>query len=168
MGSFYTFWYPKQWLSWSSWPKHAGYGPLAGYVRFVERAGHRLARTIFHCMAVHQANLERRQQVLGRIVDIGTDLFAMAASCSRAIALEKGQKDQTASELADLFCRLARRRVKNAFKEIWSNEDARTYRVARNYLEGKIDWLTTGIVKEADSPPRANQEVSQPRLAQVR
>ncbi|MBI2981190.1 MAG: acyl-CoA dehydrogenase family protein [Deltaproteobacteria bacterium] len=168
MGSFYTLWYPKQWLTWSSWPKHAGYGPLSGPMRFVERASHRLARTIFHCMTVHQANLERRQQVLGRVVDIGTDLFAMAASCSRAIALEKGQEDQTAGQLADLFCRLARRRVKNAFKEIWSNEDAKTYRVARSFLEGKIDWLTTGIMKETTPSPQTNQGVQKPRLAQAR
>ncbi|MBI2082634.1 MAG: acyl-CoA dehydrogenase family protein [Deltaproteobacteria bacterium] len=168
MGTFYSRWYPQQWLHWSLWPKHASFGPLARHARFVDHASHRLARTIFHCMSVHQARLERRQQVLGRIVDIGTDLFAMAASCSRAITLSKqNNADRTPLQLADLFCRIAKRRIKRAFKEIWSNEDAKTYSVARGLLEGQMGWLTTGIIKETSSTGPVT-EVSKPRLAQVR
>ena len=46
----------------------------------------RLSRQIFHGMLVHQAKLEQKQAFLFRLVDIGNELFAMAASASRAQA----------------------------------------------------------------------------------
>jgi len=48
--------------------------------------------------------------VLFRAVDIGAELYAMAATISRAKMLE-GQGNAEAMELADLFCREARERV---------------------------------------------------------
>jgi len=51
---------------------------------------------------------------LARIVDIGTDLFAMAATLSYATSLAKnGQKN--AIQLADHFCREARVRIEENF-----------------------------------------------------
>jgi hypothetical protein len=89
--------------------------------------------------------LEKRQSVLFRLVDVGADLFAMAATCSRAEMLrKKGQPE--AVELADLFCRYARRRVRATFGSVFDNEDIRTYSLARQVLEGKHTWLERGMV----------------------
>jgi hypothetical protein len=54
-----------------------------------------------------------------------------------------------AAELADLFCRQARRRVDDKFRDIWSNEDLPTYAAARKVLDGEYAWLEKGIVRDA-------------------
>jgi len=143
----YAVWYPMQWLSWTSWPKYAAFSRLATHMRFIERASHRLARGLFHGAMRHQARLAYRQQLLGRLVDIGGELFAMAAACSRAQAMTRLQpSEQSPVELADLFCRLARRRVREAFARLHDNEDRASSRVAQDVLAGRMEWLEEGIV----------------------
>src|SRR5205814_4987658 len=88
-GAFYATWYPSRYLGWSRKPGYSQFGKLAGHMAFIERSSRHLSRSIFHAMMRFQAKLERKQMVLFRIVDIGTDLFAMAASLSHATSLEK-------------------------------------------------------------------------------
>ena len=54
---------------------------LARHLRFVERSSRKLARNTFYGMARWQGGLERSQAFLGRIVDIGAELWAMSAAC---------------------------------------------------------------------------------------
>ena len=145
---YYVIWYPQQWLSWSGWPRHAAFGPrLSGHMRFIERTSHRLARALFHGAAAHQTRLAYRQQLLGRLVDIGADLFAMASVCSKAQAMVRLQpSEQSPVELADLFCRLARRRVAQRLRLARDNDDQGTYQVAQDVLSGQVEWLEDGIV----------------------
>ena len=56
-------------------------------MRFVNRSCRRLARTLFHCMVRFGPKLEKRQVVLGRLVEIGAELLAITAACSRAVAM---------------------------------------------------------------------------------
>ncbi len=143
----YALWYPKQWLSWTIWPRHANLGRLGTHMRFIERTSHRLARTLFHSAMRHQTRLAYRQQLLGRLVDIGSDLFAMAATCSKAHAMVRLQpSEQSPVELADLFCRLARQRIANAWKQLDSNEDRKSYQLAQHVLADQILWLEEGIL----------------------
>ena len=109
---FYGLWYPKLWIPFKGWFGYGEFGPLAGHVRFVERSSRKLARTLFHCMIRFGPKLEKRQAVLGRLVEIGAELLAISASASRAHAMvRKNPADRTPLELADLFGRQARRRV---------------------------------------------------------
>ena len=55
--------------------------PLASELRFVERSCRKLARSTFYGMSRWQAGLEKKQGFLGRLVDIGAELFAMTAAC---------------------------------------------------------------------------------------
>jgi alkylation response protein AidB-like acyl-CoA dehydrogenase len=146
---FYGWWYPSRWIGWSFWPKYAGFGPLAKHIRYVERASRRLARSVFHAMVRFGPKLERRQGVLFRIVDVGAELFAMAATCARAQMLlkENAGTGKHAVELADLFCAQARQRVKAKFGGLWRNEDVQTYKAAQDVLKGEHLWLEQGMVE---------------------
>ncbi|MFM9598173.1 acyl-CoA dehydrogenase, partial [Streptomyces scabiei] len=75
---FYAKWYPGLLLPGGGAPSDftPTFKPALAYV---SKTCRRLARTLFHAMAKHGPKLERQQLTLGRIVDIGTDLFAIAA-----------------------------------------------------------------------------------------
>jgi alkylation response protein AidB-like acyl-CoA dehydrogenase len=145
---FYGWWYPSRWIGWSFWPKYAEFEALAPHVRFVERAARRLARGVFHAMLRFGPRLELRQSVLFRLVDVGAELFAMAAVCSRARRLlhDEPAAGAHAMRLADVFCRQARGRVQAKFKGLWRNEDVPTYQVAQEVLRGEHAWLERGMV----------------------
>src|SRR5690348_2595938 len=148
-GAFYSWWYPSRWLGWSFWPKYARFGPLARHLRYVDRGARRLARGVFHAMLRFGPKLEYRQAVLFRLVDVGAELFAMAAACSRAqwLARSDPAAGRRAVEVADLFCRQARARVHVKFAELWRNADTKAYRVAQETLAGDHRWLERGMVE---------------------
>jgi alkylation response protein AidB-like acyl-CoA dehydrogenase len=150
--AFYGWWYPSRWVGWGVWPRYSEFGPLATHVRFVERNARKLARGVFHSMMRFGPKLEQRQSVLFRLVDVGAELFAIAATCSRAHLLYEKDKNagKRAVRLADLFCRQARRRVRSKFNGLRRNEDVATYRVAQEILEGEHRWLERGIVETSD------------------
>jgi alkylation response protein AidB-like acyl-CoA dehydrogenase len=146
-GMFYSGWYPSRWLGWGRWPQYASFGPLAGHMRWVERTSRRLARQLFHLMVVNGPALERKQGLLFRAVDVGAELFAMCATIVRAQRdVKRGLAGKTPYELADTFCRAARRRVDALFDGIGSNDDAHDYQAARGLLDGRYTWLEQGVV----------------------
>jgi hypothetical protein len=146
-GVHYAWWYPSRFLGWGFWPRYASFGTLAGHLRFVERASRRLARSTFHAMVRFGPGLEKHQAVLGRIVDIGADLFVMTASIVRARMLtDRGSDETGATALTDLYCRHARRRIAARFDALFINDDDATYSIARRFLAGEFEWLERGIV----------------------
>src|SRR5213593_1043179 len=151
-GLFYARWYPSRWLGWTFWPRYSGFGPLAKHLRYVERVARRLARGVFHAMMRFGPKLEYRQAVLFRLVDVGAELFAMAATCARAEWLRKSDPaaGRRAVDLADLFCRQARGRVDAKFRELSHNADTRTYRLAQEVLQSEHRWLERGMVELSD------------------
>ena len=126
----------------------ASSAPLATHLRFVDRASRRLARTLFHGMVRFGPKLEKRQAVLCRLVDIGAELFAITAACSRAPCDGASRTRPTAGpvELADLFCRQARRRVEERFAAVFDNDDVADLRGGaagapeRAHLAGDRGW----------------------------
>ena len=144
---YYAGWYPTRWLGWGRWPRYGEFGTLATHMRYVDRTARRLARNLFYAMVRFGPKLEKRQAVLGRLVDIGSELFVMTASCvSAARHMKRDPADTTPVELADHACRLARLRIRRHFRELFSNEDARTYDLAQRTLEGRYAWLENGVV----------------------
>jgi hypothetical protein len=103
-------------------------------------------------MSRWQARLEYKQAFLGRIVDIGAELFAMAATCSRAamLAKEDPAQGQTAFELADVFCRQARIRVDGLFDALWSNTDDSDRKLAARLVDGDFAWLEAGVLDQTE------------------
>jgi hypothetical protein len=168
-GKFYSRWLPQ--LAVGEGQKPGGFsdfGPLAGHVRYAERASRKLARSTFYAMSRWQAKLEKKQAVLGRIVDIGAELYAISAAAVYAQTQreEHPERGDEAVELADLFIRQARRRVDALFGELFSNDDDANYKLAQQVLEGRHTWLEEGIADPSgDGPMIAEQppEVSQTR-----
>ncbi len=145
-GAFYATWYPTKYMGWSRFPKHGDFGRLGTHVGYIERQSRHVARSIFHAMMRFQAKLERKQMVLFRIVDIGTDLFAMSATISYATMLAK-QGNQNALELADLFCREARTRIDQNFRVLFDNHDELAYKVVQKMMKGEYEWLEGPLVQ---------------------
>lgn len=143
-GWFYLRWYPPLWVAFPAlgWGR---YGTLRSHMVFVERRSRKLARTLFHAMIRFGAKLEHRQSVLFRLVDVGAELLAMSAAISRARALA-AEGNTEAIELADIFCRHARRRVDDLFRDAFGPDDVATYKSAQRVLAGDHAWLEQGIV----------------------
>src|SRR3954470_23475282 len=130
---FYASWLPKLAVGEGQKPNAFDeFGELAEHLRFVERRSRKLARSTFAAMARWQAGLERRQAFLGRIVDIGAELFAIAAACTYAQTVREEQPDRadSAVALADVFSRQARRRAEALFSSLWSNDDDENHALA--------------------------------------
>ena len=150
-GGFYARWLPTLVTGEGQRPRAYGeFGPLAAHLRYVERASRKLARVTFYGMARWQGRLEHKQGFLGRIVDIGAELFAMSAACARAqldvTAASGTERGSVAVELAGLFCAQAKLRAEELFGQLWSNTDAADSALARRVLAGRYSWLEDGII----------------------
>jgi hypothetical protein len=129
------------------------FGRLATHLRFVERSARKLARNTFYGMARWQAALEQKQGFLGRIVDIGAELFVMSAACVRAEAqhVEDPGEGRRAYELAEAFCQQATLRVEAHFHALWANTDATDAALTRDVLKGHYTWLEEGVLDQTEN-----------------
>ena len=80
-------------------------------------------------------------------MEIGTELFAMAATCAYAQSLPsapsgKGDPEQ----LADLFCRQTRRRIEGHFRAARRSHRGSASSLAGQVLDGAFEWLEQGII----------------------
>jgi alkylation response protein AidB-like acyl-CoA dehydrogenase len=157
-GRFYARWLPQLAIGEGQRPgSYREFAELAEHLRYVERHARKLARSIFYGMTRWQAGLERRQAFLGRTVDIGAELFAISAACvyAQTLGREHPERAEQAVELADLFCRQARRRTDRLFTDLWANDDDANYRGAQMLLEGRYRWLEEGILDPSGDGPMA-------------
>ncbi|MFG2218242.1 MULTISPECIES: acyl-CoA dehydrogenase family protein [unclassified Streptomyces] len=131
-----------------------GHPDLAAHLRYVERASRRLARSTFYAMSRWQGRMETKQGFLGRIVDIGAELFAMSAACVRAELLRStDDHGREAYRLADVFCHQSRVRVEELFTRLWSNTDDLDRRLVDGVLSGAYTWLEEGVIDPSGEGP---------------
>ncbi len=150
---FYARWLPQLVTGPGAMPtSFAEFGPLARHLRYVERSSRRLARQTFYGMSRWQAAMEHHQRFLGRVVDIGAELFAMTAACVRAemIRVEEPARGQSAQRLADAFCAQSRLRVDALFDALWTNTDDVDRRLAQDVLAGDLTWLEEGVLDPSE------------------
>src|SRR3954471_19836840 len=153
-GAFYAKWLPQLVVGEGQRPgSFDEFGDLATHLRFVERSSRKLARSTFYAMGRWQAKLEKRQAFLGRIVDVGAELFAIASAIVYAdtIRREQPQRAAEATELAGLFCKQARRRVESLFGALFANDDVEAYGLAQGVLGGRYTWLEEGVLDPGDA-----------------
>ncbi|MEV6577667.1 acyl-CoA dehydrogenase family protein [Streptomyces sp. NPDC051582] len=157
---FYARWLPKL----ATGPGHVpgtyrafhpgGHPDLSVHLRYVERSARKLARSTFYAMSRWQGRMETKQGFLGRIVDIGAELFAMSAACVRAEHLRaSGEHGREAYQLADAFCRQSRIRVEELFGRLWSNTDDLDHKVVAGVLSGTYTWLEEGVLDPSGDGP---------------
>ncbi|MGW7313079.1 acyl-CoA dehydrogenase family protein [Streptomyces sp. NPDC054865] len=131
-----------------------GHPDLATHLRYVERGSRKLARSTFYAMSRWQGRMETKQNFLGRIVDIGAELFAMSAACVRAEHLRAaGEHGREAYQLADAFCRQSRIRVEELFGRLWSNTDDLDRKVVEGVMGGAYTWLEEGVLDPSGDGP---------------
>jgi alkylation response protein AidB-like acyl-CoA dehydrogenase len=150
---FYAKWLPHLAAGKGTVPgAYSEFGTLARHLRFAERSSRKLARQTFYGMSRWQAKLEHKQGFLGRIVDIGAELFAIAATCSRAEMLRSDdpERGETAFALADAFCEQARLRVDHLFDRLWANTDDTDRRISTRVLDGDFTWLEDGVLDSSE------------------
>ncbi|WP_346618365.1 acyl-CoA dehydrogenase family protein [Blastococcus montanus] len=155
-GAFYARWFPTLTTGAGQRPgSFAEFGELATHVRYVERHARKLARSTFYAMGRYQARLEQKGHLLGRLVDIGAELYAMSCACVYAdtVARERPDRRQEVVELAGLFCDQARRRADRLFAELWANDDHAQYGVAQQVLSGRYAWFEQDVLDPAGDGP---------------
>jgi alkylation response protein AidB-like acyl-CoA dehydrogenase len=170
-GGFYARWLPTLVVGQGQRPQaYREFGTLAPHLRYVERASRKLARATFYGMARWRGGLERKQGFLGRIVDIGAELFAMSAACVGAqleVTNTAGtERGAAACELAALFCTQAQLRAEDLFGQLGSNTDAADSALARHVLTGRYRWLEDGIIDPSIPGPWIAQSEPGPSKAQ--
>ncbi|MFJ8824396.1 acyl-CoA dehydrogenase family protein [Streptomyces sp. NPDC102467] len=159
-GGFYAKWLPKLVTGPGQLPRSyaefhpAGHPDLSGHLRYVERSARKLARSTFYAMSRWQGRMETKQGFLGRIVDIGAELFAISAACVRAELLRTTEEyGREAYQLADVFCRQARIRADELFDRLWTNTDDLDHKVVKGVLGGTYAWLEQGVIDPSGEGP---------------
>ena len=122
-GIHYSWWYPKQWIPCLSPNKHT---------RYIRNTSKKLARTLIHSMARYGPGLDKQQLLLGRLTEIGTELFVMTCALLKA----EQSADDGESALADAVFRNGKIRIKEKFAAIRNNNDQRNYKLGRKVLDG--------------------------------
>jgi alkylation response protein AidB-like acyl-CoA dehydrogenase len=155
-GGFYAGWLPKLATGKGTNPtSYSEFGDLAEHLRFAERNCRKLARSTFYGMSRWQGRLEKKQSFLGRIVDIGAELYAIACACVYAQTLVGEDPANAAQyvELADLFCQQARRRTDRLLHDLWFNDDAENYDAAMKVLAGRYTAFERDLADPAGEGP---------------
>ncbi len=147
MAVYYSVWYPKTLL-----PSLGSFGDLhpilTGHMTYVQSTSKHLARAVFHQMMKYQKKLESKQAILNRIVDIGTELFAMATACSYAESLYRDKQGKENSiDLANVFCQASRKRIEALFKDAQCNHDSSSLAMAKKILGKSYEWMENEIIK---------------------
>jgi len=145
-GLHYARWYPGSFApTLGSFELHERLQPQLTWIAQVSK---RLSRNLLHAMLRHGQALADRQGLLGRCVEIGSDLFAMATTCARADALQAtgGSQAGTALALAEVFCGFARQRIDERFRALADNQDHQAWTLAQQVLAGEHLWLEEGAL----------------------
>jgi hypothetical protein len=98
------------------------------------------------------------------------ELFVIAATVSHARQLRDDGSPEAprAAELADVFCRDSRRRVRRLFQDLWRNDDAGKTRLAASVMQGEHTWLEEGRLDFGYGPDAfKTRSVTQPRAPEA-
>lgn len=137
-GLYYAFWYPARFLPRAGGIPATMHPMLQKHLQMISRYSRKLSRRLFMSMVANGPKLERRQLLLGRYVDIATELFAMSSACAYAQAeIDNKSVDilgNNAMQTTDYLCHRGQRRIITWFNEAKRAPDAKGYKLARKLL----------------------------------
>lgn len=136
----YAKWYPSKWLP-------IGAGDIADQLHpmlrddldCIARQSRRLARTLFHEMALNGPSLEKRQVLLGHLVDIGAELFVWSCTLGYAelkitdSTMPQAEMDKL-TRMVTYFGKLTRSRIASHYAAMKAGLDKDSYRVSKDLL----------------------------------
>lgn len=127
---FYAKWYPKQWLPFSHKIPKGTHRSLRPKLKYISKCSKKLARKLFHSMVRYGPALDKQQLLLGRLAEIGAELFVIAASTSRAQSINTKES----RDLADCVFNNSRLRISQKFASLKTNNDKKNYSLAKKVL----------------------------------
>ena len=133
---------------------YAEFGPLATApaVRRARIAASWPARS-FYGMSRWQGKLEHKQGFLGRIVDIGAELFAISAVCVRAEMLRRRPAAGRRVRAGRHVLPAGPLRVGALFDRLWDNTDDADAARAPGACDGRYTWLEEGVLDPSSDGP---------------
>lgn len=136
---FYSVWLPVKYIPRSIEGAEHLHPVLRKEMKHVERLSRKLARRLFFAMALNGPSLEKKQVLLGRFVDIGSELFVLASTLAYTQAkITHSVHDRLEMEhllrLASYFSDLTKDKVAGLFRAIRSNADSEGYAVAKGVM----------------------------------
>jgi alkylation response protein AidB-like acyl-CoA dehydrogenase len=134
---FYSKWYPRQWLPIPHKLPKDIHPSLKPKLRFVSRSSKKLARKLFHSMIRYGPGLDKQQLLLGRLAEIGAELFVISASVSRAQALN----NKEVLKLVDCVFENSKLRIEEKFRALKGNNDKKNYILAKEVLDSDYKFL---------------------------
>lgn len=140
--AYYSIWYPKQWVRSYLTPLYLSWGPFSKTMRFSDRMTHKISKKLFSSMLRYREGLEEKQMLVGRLMEMQTEILVMSAVCAYA----KHLNTKTSEELAQHFCLEARLKVKRLYKELKKNNDSSANKLAKKTLDGDFRFLEDGII----------------------
>jgi alkylation response protein AidB-like acyl-CoA dehydrogenase len=123
------------------WRSYREYGRLGRHLRDAARLSRFLALRLFTAMATNGPALERKQRLLGRIVDAGAEIMAMVACVRLAHRLRGTPAAGSAIALADQACEVASRRAWALLDWRAGGLDRKQRGLAAEILEGRHAWI---------------------------
>ena len=130
-GLHYGVWYPLRWIPSSKGIPSNMPSSQKKHLRMISKYSRKLSRALFTSMVTQGPKLEKQQLLLGRYVDIATELFAMSASVARVQAEDGGEEDVLT---VDYICKRGKERVTTLFKECGSSADTSGYKLTKHLI----------------------------------
>ena len=140
-GLHYAAWYPGLYLPHPFAIPSEIRSDSQAALAYVERTSRHLARSLFHAMARHGPALEKRQLLLGRLVDVAAELYALTAAHLQAEVILRNEAENagaTRAEIPTILAYLEKRtkcRVNRLFRELRDNPDGKGRDLSRKILK---------------------------------
>ena len=139
-GAFYTWWYPSRYLPQQNNIPSNLPPALKKEAKRIVKLSKKLARELFHGMLLFGPTLDKQQLFLGRIVDVGAELFAMSASIGEtSVLLSKADANKNekakALELTQYLCDRGAQRIRILFNSLHRSPDKKGYQLAQHLLD---------------------------------
>lgn len=140
-GRAYATWYPRMWMPAGTGHANDTLHPdLQKDLRFIAGQSRKLARTLFHAMVRNGPALERRQILLGSLVDIGAELFVWSTTLAYAetkitdSAINSGEIDKLVRKVR-FFGKLTRQRLRNHYSALEETLEKESKEVSRDMMQ---------------------------------